>query len=308
MDNQAYFTSPERPSGLNDSKWSRAGGWVALAFTELMTRLDRGHPQWDRLENIVGMFFTGLMRVQDPETGLWALVLDRPDYPGMWFETTGTSMFVYSICRLVEAGVLPREPYLEVARRGYNGLQQRIGLGLWDYPYISDACQGTSPRLNLARWIQSHRHDNDLHVIGPYLMAEETLWRVAPPDVAVIGDLKQGHNQVGRALNMAGAAFFQIPDLYSAPPLDRFRAVVLERGALDLNTANVEAYPEKLAEYVENGGKLVLFEQQYTRWVERTFPGLSGKLDDAETVSDGVEHGSGRVYYLREYNKIDNIL
>ncbi|MBW7997116.1 MAG: PKD domain-containing protein [Candidatus Glassbacteria bacterium] len=308
MDHQAYFTSPERPSGLNDSKWNRADGWVALAFTELMTRLDRNHPLWERLEDIVRQFFTGLIHAQDPETGLWALVVDRRDYPGMWFETTGTSMFVYSICRLVEAGVLPEEPYLDCARRGYNGLQQRIGMGHRDYPYISDACQGTMPRLDLDRWLTAHRRDNDLHVIGPYLMAEEAIWRVAPPDVAVIGNLKQAGSLAGQTLNLAGAAFFQVPDLYCAPGLDRFRAVVVERGALECNTANIAAYPGKLAEYVENGGTLLFFEQENANWIEQTFPGLAGNLETAATEARGIKHGRGRVFYLRDYSELAGIL
>ena len=207
MDHKAYFTSPDRPSGLNDSKWNRANGWIALALTELMTRLDRKHPLYGKLQNITTRFFTGVIHAQDPETGLWALIIDRRDYPGMWLETTGSSMFVHAICRLIEAGVLPREPYLACARRGYNGLQQRIALGHWDYPYLSDACEGTAVRLDLDRWIDAHRHDNDLHVTGPFLMAEESLWRVAPPEVALIGNLKTPGSLAGPDAQRGGYSF-----------------------------------------------------------------------------------------------------
>ncbi len=308
MDHRAYFTSPERPSGLNDSKWNRADGWVALALTELMTRLDRKHPKWNELQDIVTRFFTGLIHAQDPETGLWALVVDRRDYPGMWLETTGSSMYVYSICKLVEAGVLPAKPFLDCARRGYNGLQQRLGLGHWDYPYLSDACQGTLPRMDLSSWLTTHRNDNDFHVIGPFLMAEEALWRVAPPEVAVIGELKAPESLVGQALNVGGLYFFSVPELYNSPDLGRFRALIIERGAVDHNTADVAAYPEKLVEYVENGGTLLLFEQKNTRWVEQTFPGLDGNLEIAATETRATKHGSGRVFYLKDYSKLDEIL
>jgi unsaturated rhamnogalacturonyl hydrolase len=300
MDHKAYFTSPERPSGLNDSKWCRADGWMALAMTELMTRLDRNHPKWDELQGIIERFFIGLSHVQDPETGLWALVIDRRDYPGMWFETTGSSMYVYSICKLVEAGVLPREPFIACARRGYNGIQQRLGLGHWDYPYLSDACQGTMPRLDLDRWITAHRNDNDLHVLGPFLMAEEALWRVAPPEVAVIGELKEEKNLAGQILNVAGVSFFSVPELYNAPELSRFRALVVERGAVDRNTANVAAYPEKLADFAEKGGMVFLFEQKNEDWLANTFPGLGEVIAESQggTISS-TPHGEGRIVYCR---------
>jgi len=276
-----------------------------MAFAELMTRLDRNHPLWNELEDIARRFFTGLMHVQDPETGLWALVVDRRDYPGMWLETTGSSMFVYSICKLVEAGVLPAEPYLACARRGYNGLQLRIGLGHWDYPYMSDACQGTLPRLDLDRWLQSHRNDNDFHVIGPFLRAEDALWRIAPPEMAVIGDLKTSENLIGQMLNVGGYYFFSIPELYNSPNLNLFRVLVIEHGAVDNNIANVVSYPEKLAEYAQSGGTVIMMEQENDDWPGRTFPNLEKSLKGSsgnETIK--VAHGQGQVIYCRTYPQL----
>ncbi|MFH1070781.1 MAG: glycoside hydrolase family 88 protein, partial [Candidatus Glassbacteria bacterium] len=69
LDHQAYFTSPERPSGLNDSKWGRANGWVALALAELLARLPADHPDRPELVEISRDFAAGLARAQDPRTG-----------------------------------------------------------------------------------------------------------------------------------------------------------------------------------------------------------------------------------------------
>ena len=304
MDHKEYFTSPDRPSGLNDSKWNRADGWVAMAFAELMPRLTREHPLYGRLEGIVTEFFTGIVHAQDPRTGLWALVVDRREYPGMWLETTGSCMYVQALCRLVETGVLPRQPFLDCARRGYNGLQQRIGMGHWDYPYLSDACQGTLPRLNLERWIQAHRHDNDLHVIGPYLMAEEALWRVAPPDVAVVGNLKAESSLAGQILNVGGISFFQVPGMYDMPDLGTFRTVVVERGAVDSNRANIAAYPDRLREVALNGGTVAAFSQQDGAWLEAAFPELKDRLREGQGEWLEAVVGDGRVIYCRSYPQV----
>ncbi|MBN2288854.1 MAG: glycoside hydrolase family 88 protein, partial [Candidatus Glassbacteria bacterium] len=239
LDRSSYWCSPERPTGLNDSKWGRGNGWVAMAFTELLLRLPPGHPSREMLRGTVLGFFSGLLRAQDPETGLWAQVTDKRDYPGMWLETTSTSMFVYSAARLVEAGLLPAEPFLAMARRGYNGLQQRLKMGAFSYPYLSDACMGTGPMFSLERWLQAQRRSNDRHVVGSFLMAEEALWRAAPPAVAVIGDLSAPESRLGPALNYNGLYFYQIPDLYTTADLDSFSAVIVDRFALDRNAANL---------------------------------------------------------------------
>jgi len=270
-----------------------------------MTRLVTNHPYRAELEDIVKQFFTGVIHAQDPETGLWALVIDQRDYPGMWLETTGSSMFVYSICRLVEAGVLPADPYLACARRGYNGLQQRIGLGHQNYPYLSDACQGTAPRLDLNRWIQSHRQDNNFHVFGPFLSAEEALWRLSPPETAIIGDLKASENLSGQILNVGGSFFFNIPELFTSPELTQFQTLIIERNAIDNNHANVAAYPEKLTAFVNQGGTLFMFEQENKDWLIQAFSEFKPilKPDNEEKIVE-ITFGEGRIFYCKDYPEL----
>jgi len=291
LDRKEFFTSPDRPSGINDSKWGRANGWMSLAFTELMARLPKDHPRRKKLVKIIRTFFTGLVHAQDPDTGLWALITDKLDYPGMWLETTSTSMFVYSMCRLVELGVLPAEPFTSAARRGYNGLQQRIKLGAFNYPYLSDCCQGTMVRIHLARWLQAHRRDNEYHALGPFLMAEEALWRLAPPDAAVIGTLRPGQSTLGVALNRAGFFFHQIPSLYTAVDLGSFNRIFVDKGAFDRNDADVRAYAGLLLDFAEKGGTVVYFPQEDTEsLLEGLPPGIDFKQGaDGKPV---VEHDS----------------
>jgi len=312
LDRKAYWCSPERPTGLNDTKWGRGNGWAALAFTELLLRLPRDHPRRDTVYKIAVGFFSGLVRAQDPETGLWAQVTDKLNYPGMWLETTSTSMFVYSMVRLVEAGILPAHPYLDAARRGYNGLQQRLKMGAFSYPYLSDACMGTGPMFNMDRWLQAQRRSNDRHVVGPFLMAEEALWRSAPPDVAVIGDLGSPQSRLGQALNYNGLFFYQVPDLYSTVDLDIFSAVVVDRAALDNNTANIAAYYGRLLEFAERGGKVLVFSQQNKELLAGFFPD-SCKMELLKTSGQGetvqrlikLRRGQGEIYYCLGYPQID---
>ena len=293
LDHKAYFTSPERPSGLNDSKWNRANGWVALALAELMARLPADHPKWKELAAICRTFAGGLASAQDPDTGLWALIIDKRDYPGMWLETTGSSMFVYALCRLVECGALPADPFLAVARRGYNGLQQKIGFGAYGYPYLSNACQGTLPRPNIQRWLAAYRNDNDLHVLGPYLLAEEALWRVAPPEVAVIAPLRSGATGLGRAFNSSGFYFYQLPNLYNAQTdLTGFKTIIIDRNALDSNVADVRAYYGMLSDRATQGATVVYLPQEDRQMLREVLPaGIS------------FENGSGSISFDNSWER-----
>ncbi len=322
LDRKAYFCSESRPSGVCDSKWGRGNGWVALAFAELMPRLPKDHIKRKKLVEIVRGFFSGIVRTQDPETGLWALITDKLDYPGMWLETTSTSMFVYSMVRLMEEGVLPEEPFLSSARRGYNGLQQRIRLGAFNYPYLSDACQGSPARVNMNRWLEAHRHDNNYHVLGPFLMAEETIWRAAPPEVGVVGTLRPSQSRLGPILNRAGLYFHQIPNLYTAGDLGIFKAIIVDKQALDRNDADARAYYRNLLDYAAEGGTLVYFPQEDEKLLLSALPpGIDLKTDsqgrrfvetDSEwmTISLGAERqvriavkglGRGKVVYFSDY-------
>ena len=105
-------------------------------------------------------------------------------------------------------------------------------------------------------------------------------------------------------LNVADIPFFCVPDLYCSPSLQKFRAVVVERGAVDHNDANVAAWPGMLADYVRGGGLAVVFAQQNESWLEETFPALEGmEGDTAEIV-----FGRGRVVCYKTYPEINTAM
>jgi unsaturated rhamnogalacturonyl hydrolase len=59
----------------------------------------------------------GVVKYQDPKTGLWYQVLDQGDRKGNYLEATASSMFVYAMAKGVNHGYLPRNyvPAIEKA-------------------------------------------------------------------------------------------------------------------------------------------------------------------------------------------------
>ena len=112
-------------TGLSANFWGRGMGWYAMALVDVLDFLPLAHPDRPALLRVLSDLAAAISRVQDPVTGLWYQVLDRPSHPGNYLEASASSMFVYTLAKGVRKGYLA-PAYLEVARRGYRGLIQHL--------------------------------------------------------------------------------------------------------------------------------------------------------------------------------------
>ena len=74
------------------------------------------------------------------------MVVDKGDNPLNFVDPSGTAMFVYSIQRGVELGLLKAKEYTPVAYRGYQSL----------FPFILDvigACDGVVIKKNFIEYV-----------------------------------------------------------------------------------------------------------------------------------------------------------
>jgi rhamnogalacturonyl hydrolase YesR len=85
----------------------------------------------------------GLKKVQDPKTGLWFQVVDKGDKTDNWHDTSGSAMFLYTIKKAGELGIIPEKSYRKVVEKAYGGIRTKVQInradGLFD---IVDACDG----------------------------------------------------------------------------------------------------------------------------------------------------------------------
>jgi len=151
--------------------WSRANGWAMMAQVELLDRLPPDHPERDALLALFRRHVAGLARYQDT-SGLWHQLLDRPD---SYLETSATAMFTYAIARGVERGYLDAS-WAAVARRGWAGVLTRIRPD----GQIEGTCAGTGVSDDLADYYGRPTPLNDVHGVGPVLLAGMEILRLAP--------------------------------------------------------------------------------------------------------------------------------
>ena len=92
-------------TGLSSEVWSEGLGWYALILVEALERWPEGHAGRAPVRAILEELLGGLLRAQDPASGLWFQVVDKGHLPDNWCDTSGSAMFVYTLQRASELGI-----------------------------------------------------------------------------------------------------------------------------------------------------------------------------------------------------------
>ncbi|XEC93781.1 glycoside hydrolase family 105 protein [Paenibacillus tarimensis] len=111
-------------TGCSPHFWCRALGWYVMAIVDVLDELPRDHPKRGLVIGIFYRLAEAIIRVQDPETGLWYQVLDQGGREGNYLEASGSSMFVYALAKGVRNGYLGGAS-LSAAKKGFDGLLNR---------------------------------------------------------------------------------------------------------------------------------------------------------------------------------------
>jgi rhamnogalacturonyl hydrolase YesR len=109
-------------TGKSKFYWGRGLGWFSMAVLDVLDVL----PEADQkrrapLLEIVKELGPALKKFQDPATGTWWQIMDRPDAPGNYRESTSSAMFTYFFAKATRKGYLDPS-YKSVATVGFDGL------------------------------------------------------------------------------------------------------------------------------------------------------------------------------------------
>lgn len=147
--------------------WSRANGWGIWATTEVLAHLPAGHPQRASIMDYYKKHIAALVKVQDPQSGFWHNVLDRPD---SYEEVSGTAIFTMAIARGINAGWLDREKYIPAAMLGWKAIAASIDPD----GTVHNICVGTMSSEDVNYYLSRPKIDDDSHgIIGLVFAAIE---------------------------------------------------------------------------------------------------------------------------------------
>ena len=168
-------------TGCSSNFWGRAMGWYAMSLVDTLDYFPTNHPARPQIIATLQKLSTGVLKWQNPKTGLWWQVMDAAERQGNYEEATASAMFVYALAKGVNDGYLSRDivPALEKA---YGGILKHFihddGGGQWSLTKCcSVAGLGGSPSNGKMRdgtfeyYISETIVNNDLKGVGPFILA-----------------------------------------------------------------------------------------------------------------------------------------
>lgn len=115
----------DKSTGDSQTLWARGMGWYLMALVDTLHYYPRNDPNRAALLDNLQRTAAALIRAQDPASGLWFQVLDKPDLQGNYLESSSAMMFTYALSKGVRLGYLPSR-YRANAERAWSAILDRF--------------------------------------------------------------------------------------------------------------------------------------------------------------------------------------
>lgn len=170
-------------TGLSKNFWGRAIGWYLMAAVDVLDYLPKTHRDRAELIRVVRDLAGAVAAVQDPVSGVWWQVLDRPNRAKNYLEASASAMFTYVFAKGARLGYLPPD-FRSRANRAFDGmLQTFVTVDHDGLVSIGGICQvaglgGNPPRDgSYSYYVSEPVVSNDYKGVGPFVLAAVELGR-----------------------------------------------------------------------------------------------------------------------------------
>ncbi|MFA9389540.1 MAG: glycoside hydrolase family 105 protein [Prolixibacteraceae bacterium] len=164
-------------TGQSPHFWSRAMGWYVMAIVDILDFLPEDHPDRNQLISLLNEEIDALLKVADPETGLWYQVLDQGGREGNYIEASGSCMFTYAMAKAANKGYIDIK-YKTIANQKFDDIiKTLIKKDENGNLVLSNVCGGCGLGGNPYRdgsynyYITEKVVDNDSKGVAPFIMA-----------------------------------------------------------------------------------------------------------------------------------------
>ena len=146
-----------------------------MALVDVLDDFPKDHPARPEIIATLKKLCDGVVKHQDPASGLWWQVVDQGGRPGNYLEATASSMFVYAMAKGVNHGYLSRD-YVPAILKGYTGIINKlIKTNAEGSVSLTQCCSvaglGFGRDGSFAYYIKEPVVDNDLKGVGPFILA-----------------------------------------------------------------------------------------------------------------------------------------
>ncbi|MFB6343741.1 glycoside hydrolase family 105 protein [Saccharicrinis sp. FJH62] len=178
---QQKWANPE--TGQSPHFWSRAMGWYMMAIVDVLDYLPQDHPKRDSIITILQETADALVKVRDPESGVWWQVLDQGNREGNYPEGSGTAMYIYAFAKGANKGYLDKK-YIDIANNAFDDMVKTFIVtdddGLISMVNICGSCGlgGNPYRDGSYEYYTTEKIvKNDCKGVGPFILAAVELNR-----------------------------------------------------------------------------------------------------------------------------------
>ena len=195
--------------GPSPEVWSEGLGWIAVLMADVLDWMPQEEAGYDELQRLAIHLCEGLKDCQDPRTGLWCQVVDKPTEEGNWNETSGSAMFTYLLQKAVCKGYVHASEYQPVIDRAYDGLLTKC-IRNTDGHYNLIDCSSIGVKSSYQDYISQPHEISTFASIGSFILGtgiveqhrRETPIQVRPAGVSPLQSFYCTDYSAGRVLRI----------------------------------------------------------------------------------------------------------
>jgi unsaturated rhamnogalacturonyl hydrolase len=152
-----------------------------MALVDVLDFIPKGHPRRGEIVAILDRLAAAVVKVQDPKTGVFWQVLDKPGQDGNYLESSASVMFAYAFLKGTRLGYLDSK-YAAVGKAIYAGVvKEFVTTDEKGVMSINKGCAvaGLGGDPNSGSWrsgtfdyyVKEPVRSNDPKAVGPFILA-----------------------------------------------------------------------------------------------------------------------------------------
>lgn len=176
-----FWANPD--TGCSKHFWTRALGWMVCALSDTLEVMDEQlYYEYRQLSDMLKEFIDAILPYQHT-SGMFYQVIDHPDAPGNYLETSGTMLIAYGILKAVRLRLLPRRYRIYGEQAFYGTIDRYLRKDENGQFILGGICLvaglgGTDKRDgSLAYYLSEPVVENEAKGVGPLLMAYTEILR-----------------------------------------------------------------------------------------------------------------------------------
>ena len=169
----------DKKTGLSQNFWLRSLGWYSMSLLDTLNKAsDKESENWNKLKDIFIDLCDSMLNFQD-KSGMWWQVPNYPERGENYLETSGSSIYAYSLLKGVRTGILADKKYREAGKKAFEGICNKYLKNKDGKLSLGGIClvAGLGPETNTKRdgsfeyYMSESIVEDDAKGVGPFILA-----------------------------------------------------------------------------------------------------------------------------------------